>query len=312
MDETNLEDRPALVRRAPWSGPAMVTAGATLFALLAGLYHLDRVGFWYDEGQTVGTVDRPVGDALWRIAHWEVNQSPFHLLATAWIRLGDSEAFLRLLALGFWVGTVPLLYILGRRLVDERVGAIAAVAYAVHGFGLEWGQQFRGYSTAAFFTTLASLALARLLEAPTTRRGVIYGGVAALAAYAHFFALLVLAAHAVTALVAGHRLPRRPFVVAGVVGGVLLAPLGWFVLTADNDPISWVEDGSRSQALEVVTDLAGGGTLPLIAYAAAGALGLLALHPRSSPGAGRSHGRSCSSCSGSRCPWPSPSSPRRP
>ena len=108
MDETNLEDRPALVRRAPWSGPAMVAAGATLFALLAGLYHLDRVGFWYDEGQTVGTVDRPVGDALWRIAHWEVNQSPFHLLATAWIRLGDSEAFLRLLALGFWVGTVPL------------------------------------------------------------------------------------------------------------------------------------------------------------------------------------------------------------
>ncbi len=278
MDETNLEDRPALVRRAPWSGPAMVAAGATLFALLAGLYHLDRVGFWYDEGQTVGTVDRPVGDALWRIAHWEVNQSPFHLLATAWIRLGDSEAFLRLLALGFWVGTVPLLYILGRRLVDERVGAIAAVAYAVHGFGLEWGQQFRGYSTAAFFTTLASLALARLLEAPTTRRGVIYGGVAALAAYAHFFALLVLAAHAVTALVAGHRLPRRPFVVAGVVGGVLLAPLGWFVLTANNDPISWVEDGSRSQALEVVTDLAGGGTLPLIAYAAASALGLLALH----------------------------------
>lgn len=277
MDETDLEDPPAAVRRAPWSGPALVAAGATLVALLAGLHHLDRVGFWYDEGQTVGTVDRPVGDALWRIVHWEVNQSPFHLLATVWIRLGDSEAFLRLLALGFWVGTVPLLYVLGRRLVDERVGALAAVLYAVHGFGLEWGQQFRGYTMAAFLTTLATLALARLLESPTTRRGVVYGAVAALAAYAHFFALLVLGAHAVTALVAGHRMPRRPFVVAGGVGGVLLAPLGWFLLTAENDPISWVEEGSRSQVLEVATDLAGGTTLALVACGIAGLLGLLAL-----------------------------------
>lgn len=277
MDETNLEDPPATERDTPWSGPVLAAATATVVALLVGLRHLGRVGFWYDEGQTVGTVDRPVGDALWRIVHWEVNQSPFHLLATAWIRLGESEAFLRLLALGFWVATVPLLFLLGRRLVDERVGAIAAVAYALHGFALEWGQQFRGYTMAAFFTTLATLALARLLEAPTTRRGVIYGIVAALAAYSHFFAILVLGAHAVTALVAGHRMPRRPFVVAGLVGGVLLAPLGWFLLTAENDPISWVGEGSRSQVLDVVTDLAGGGTLPLIAYAAAGALGLLAL-----------------------------------
>jgi len=277
VDETNLEDPPAGLRRAPWSGPVLVVVGATLVALLAGLRHLDRVGFWYDEGQTVGTVDRPVGDALWRIAHWEVNQSPFHLLATAWIRLGDSEAFLRLLALGFWVGTVPLLYVLGRRLVDERVGAVAALAYALHGFALEWAQQFRGYTMAAFATTLATLALVRLLEAPTTRRGAVYGAVAALAAYTHFFALLVLAAHAVTALVAGHRMPRRPFVVAAAVGGVLLAPLGWFLLTAENDPISWVEGGSRSQILDVAADLAGGGTLPLIAYAVAGAFGLLAL-----------------------------------
>ncbi len=277
MDETNLEDPPADGRRAPWSGPVLVVAAATLVALLAGLFHLDRVGFWYDEGQTVGTVDRPVGDALWRITHWEVNQSPFHLLATAWIRLGDSEAFLRLLALGFWVGTVPLLFVLGRRLVDERVGAIAAVAYALHGFALEWGQQFRGYTMAAFVTTLATLALADLLEEPTTRRGVVYGAVAALAAYTHFFALLVLVAHAVTALVAGHRMPRRPFVVAGLVGGVLLAPLAWFLLTAENDPISWVEAGSRNQVLEVATDLAGGASLALVAYGIAGALGLLAL-----------------------------------
>ena len=298
MDETNLEDPPADGRRAPWSGPVLVVAAATLVALLAGLFHLDRVGFWYDEGQTVGTVDRPVGDALWRITHWEVNQSPFHLLATAWIRLGDSEAFLRLLALGFWVGTVPLLFVLGRRLVDERVGAIAAVAYALHGFALEWGQQFRGYTMAAFVTTLATLALADLLEEPTTRRGVVYGAVAALAAYTHFFALLVLVAHAVTALVVGHRMPRRPFVVAGLVGGVLLAPLAWFLLTAENDPISWVEAGSATRSSRWPPTWPAARAWPWSPTASPGPSDCWRSAGQWSPRAGPGRGRSCSSSSG--------------
>ena len=140
----------APARCTPVRGPLVVTAVATLTALLLGLRHLGRHSFWYDELQTVGTVDRPLGDALWRITHWEVNQSPYHLLVTGWIRLGDSEAFLRFLSVAAWVATVPLLFVVGRSLFDARVGAVAAVLFALHGFALEWAQQLRAYSLAAF------------------------------------------------------------------------------------------------------------------------------------------------------------------
>ena len=216
MDETTLGDRQAPVRLRPFPGPAMVAAAATLFALLPGLYHLDRVGFWYDEAQTVGTVDRPFGDALWRITHWEVNQSPFYLLATAWIRLGDSEAFLRLLSLGVWVGR-------------SRCSSSSAAAWSTRGSARSrpwptpctasrWSRPSSSGATrrppSSPLATLAPRPLARSAHHPA---GVIYGLVAALAAYAHFFALLVLAAHVVTG--PGRGAPPAPtaFVVAGVV-----------------------------------------------------------------------------------------------
>ncbi len=124
VDITEGDQETGPASAAPASrGPVLVTAAATLAALVLGLHRLGRLSFWYDELQTVGTVDRPFGDALWRITHWEVNQSPFYLLVAGWIRLGDSEAFLRLLSVAAWVGTVPLLFLLGRRLVDPRVGA---------------------------------------------------------------------------------------------------------------------------------------------------------------------------------------------
>jgi mannosyltransferase len=252
--------------------------GATQGALALGLFRLGRRSFWYDEAWTIATVDRPLGDALWRISHWEANQSPYYLLMTAWVRLGDSETFLRLLSVGFWVATVPVLFVLGRRLVDARVGAVAALLYALHGFALEWAQQVRAYTMVAFAVTLATLLLVRLVERPTTGRAVAYAAVAALAAYTQFFAVLVIGAHAVSLLVLRPSAPlRRAVLVAGATLAGLLVPLGVYVLTAQGDPVGWVPSPSRSQVADVTQALGGRGWLQVVAYAVAGLTGLVAV-----------------------------------
>jgi hypothetical protein len=262
----------------PPAWPLRLTVAATVGALVLGLARLGRLSFWYDEAYTVGTVDRPLGDALWRIVHWEANQSPYYLLMTGWVRLGESEAFLRVLSVGFWVATVPLLYVLGRRLVDARVGAVAALLYALHGFALEWAQQVRAYTMVAFAVTLATLLFVRLVERPTAGRAVAYAAVAALAAYTQFFAVLVVLAHAAS-LLALRPSPalRRAAVVAGGTLAALLVPLGVYVLTADSDPVGWVPSPSRSQVVEVVKGLGGRGWLQVAAYAVAGLAGLVAV-----------------------------------
>jgi len=71
--------------------PLRLTVVATVGALVLGLIRLGRLSFWYDEAYTIGTVDRPLGDALWRITHWELNQAPFYALMTVWHRLGEGD-----------------------------------------------------------------------------------------------------------------------------------------------------------------------------------------------------------------------------
>ena len=93
----------------------VVTAAATVLCAALVAHRIGEHGFWFDEGSTIGTVDRPLGDALWRIYHWELNQSPYHLLALGWLRLVDGEAAMRALSAIFAVAAVPLAFVLGRR-----------------------------------------------------------------------------------------------------------------------------------------------------------------------------------------------------
>jgi mannosyltransferase len=242
---------------------------------VAGALVLHRLGdksYWYDEAFTVGLVDRPLGDALWRITHWELNQSPYYVAMLVWHRLGDGEAYLRLLSAVFAVATVPATYAVGRRLADRWVGAIAAGVVAGHALVVQWGQQVRGYSLAALLATVATLLLLRAVERPTTGRTVAYAVVAAATAYTHLVAGLVLVAHALS-LLALRPVPWRFARTAAVVGGVLVAPLGWYVLTRQGDPLAWIGEPSRRELVDTLADVAGGGIRHLVVLGALSAVG---------------------------------------
>lgn len=262
--------------RSRWT---LVVGVATVVAAGLVTYRLGRHGLWYDEGHTIGTVDRPLGDALWRIANWELNQSTYHLLVLGWQRLVDGEAALRAVSAAFAVASVPLTYVLGRRLLGARVGAIAAVLLAVHPFAVEWGQQLRAYSMVLFLTLAATLLLVRAVERPSTGRIVAYAVVGALAVYTHFFAALVLGAHALSLLLL-RPVPRRLLVGAGVVGGVLVLPALEFFVNRDGDPLEWVEDTSQTRLNATAGELAGGDRLQLVVYGIAALAGLWVLGRR--------------------------------
>ena len=249
----------------------LVAAAATVVAAALTLYEIGDKSLWYDEAFTVGLVDRPFGDALWRITHWELNQSPYYVAMLGWHSLGDSEAFLRLLSAVFAVATVPLTFVLGRRLADPWVGAVAAAVVAGHGLVVEWGQQLRGYSMAMFLVVLATLLLVRAVDRPSTAPAVAYAVVASAAVYTHIFAVLVVAAHGV-ALLALRPIPWRTVRVAASTGGVLLAPMGWYMLTRDGDPLYWIGEPTPRQLAGTFGDLAGSSIPQLVVLGSLAAL----------------------------------------
>ena len=243
--------------------PRWVAAGATLLALVLVVVDAGSKSIWYDEGFTLFLVDGSLAHLWDGISGGDVNQSPFYVLFWAWYHVaGHSEASLRLLPGLCAAATVPVVYLLGRRLHGPAVGALAAVLVAVHAEVIGWGQQLRGYSTVLLLVTLATWLFVRAVERPTTGRSVAYALMAALAVYGHFLAGFVLLAHALSLLVV-RPFPRRLVVVAGAVGGVLLLPLVIFVLSVDGDPLEWIPPGSLKTLYERLGDLAGGASLQL-------------------------------------------------
>lgn len=266
--------------------PVAVTVAATLLAVALGLWRLGRRSFWYDEAFTVGIVDRPFGDVIWRLTHWEVNQSPYYLLFAGWFGLGHSESFLRLLSVAFAVAAVPAIFVLGRRIADARVGAVAAVLLAVHPLVVQWGQQLRAYSMVVFCVIVATILLLRAVDEPDdTGRAVLYGVVAAVTIYTQFFALLVIVAHLVWVSLL-RPMPRRVVVAAGVALGVLVVPLALYLATYEGDPLVWLA-GSGNDIGVAARGLTGGRGLDVVAYTLAVLAGLWALvHHVSRVGAG--------------------------
>ncbi len=273
---------PALER---W--PVLLTAAATLLAAALVLHDLGDKSLWYDEAWSVGIVDRSPGDALWRISHWELNQSPFYGLFAGWWRIGQSETFLRLLPAAFFVLSVPAMAVLGRRLVDAAVGGVAALLLACHPLVVQWGQQVRGYSMLVLFSIVATTSLLWAWERPSsTRRALLYGVVAALTTYVHFYGALVVGAHGVWAALQRPWPPRRSVLTAGGAYVVLVTPLLVFIVTREGDPIAWVGDTSTTDAIRTTARGLAGGGWGILAYGVAGVAGLASTITRRQGGPG--------------------------
>ena len=79
---------------------------------------------------------------------------------------GESAWAIRLPALLFGTATIPLVYLLGREVLEER-DAWASAAFLTVFYPHVWfSQSARGYTMLAFFSTLATLLLVRHLRRP--------------------------------------------------------------------------------------------------------------------------------------------------
>lgn len=272
---------------------AWVAVAATLLAALLGLRELDQPALSYDEAYTVGVVHAPFSVTWARVTSWDTVQAPYYLLMSLWYEVGERELLLRLPSVGFFVASVPLVFVVGRRLVDERVGAAAAVLLALNSLALDWAQQARSYAMALFLVTVSTYLLVRAIDRPhATAPAVTYGLVAALAVYAHFVVGLVVVAQLASLLILDPR-PRRLLVRAGATLAIIVGPAAVWVLTLRSDPLSWLQRPSPRDALAIVADVAGGGVVQLLVIGAAVGAGIVAAAhwQRRSPGSIGAWGR---------------------
>jgi mannosyltransferase len=238
--------RPAWDLRARGVTRARLAAPAGLLALLLlSLVLRTRelgVGFWIDEGLSVGISDRPLGD----IPHaLRLDGSPplYYLLLHVWMGItGTSEEATRAFSLAVALLAIPVSWWAARTLFGSRAGWMVAVLAATNPFLTRFAQEARMYALLALLALVACAAFGRAFTTDDTvrrRRPWAIALAITLAAmlYTHNWALFFSAACGAVWLFLVARTPRGParrdLLVTGAVafGGALLLYLPWIPTT---------------------------------------------------------------------------------
>ncbi len=262
--------------------PETPVLAATALAAVLSLFWIGRKSLWIDETSSIFYVYDWSG--MWQeLLHHEANMWSYYILLHFWLKLGDSEAFLRSLSALFAVATIPILYLLGRRLLNRRAGVIAGVLLAVNPFFIRYAQEVRGYTLAVCLVTLASYLFVLALERRTPALWVAWAACMALGIYTHFFAALVCVTQLLCLPVLGRRFPWRGAVLGLGALTLFLLPLVLFE-PLGSDQIGWMHRPESWRTIPHFYRYATGSRPLLALYTLFGAATILLGARRPAPG----------------------------
>lgn len=144
---------------APWLVIIITLIGGSLRILLLG-----TKGMWLDETFSVWLANHTVPDMLQWIVRIDQHPPLYYLLLHYWIALrGDTPYDVRLLSVLFGTGTIPIIYLIGKRMAGAVVGVAAAVFLAFSPYHIYFAQETRMYTLLTFNAAIAIYALTILL-----------------------------------------------------------------------------------------------------------------------------------------------------
>ena len=241
---------------AAWTALVLVTIAAAWLRL----HGIGDKSFWTDEGISAAFTRLGWFDLLRVLWRREGNMALYYLLLRAWSHVGDSEAVLRGFSAVCSVATVPVLFLLGRKLFGEWTGAAAALLWSVNAYAVRYGQEARSYSLVALLATLASYFFVEALQSGRKRDWSWYVALSVLAIYAHFFAVLVVLAMTV---VLWNSSAKSEILRADKRIALFSLPAWIFITTTGTGPINWIPRPNLRGMWIIFGDYAGHGGLPL-------------------------------------------------
>jgi mannosyltransferase len=246
---------------------ALLLALISLVAASFRLHALTAKNFWFDECVSAGIAKLSWPQFLLALWNQEDNMAFYYFLLHFWMRMGGSVAFIRGFSVLISVATLPLVYILGKRLFDRRTGLVAAWLLAINAYHIYYAQEARSYALVVLLTVLSSLIFVRNLQEPESAKWGAYTAVSVLLIYSHFFGGLVMVAHGVFLwYLKREDVTWQPFRKSAIRSAYLVSPVVVF-LAGTGYPILWI----KRPRLETIWYF-------LLAYTGNGGLRLFALY----------------------------------
>jgi mannosyltransferase len=201
------------------------TVGICALTATLGLWGLGGKSLWHDEAFS-HAIARLTFPSMWdSITSEESFSGLYYVLLHLWERWGQSEIWLRLPSVVFGLLAAYSLFVLNRRLFGAATAAIASILLAINSYFVQYQQEARTYTLALFLVVLATYLFVVALDHRSTRAWMGYGGVCALAIYAHFFSAFVIGAHLISLTISPSRPRLRHLFIAYGLTAALITPL---------------------------------------------------------------------------------------
>jgi mannosyltransferase len=191
-----LAQRGLALRDAARTAPIWLwVAGLTLLGAVLRLHRLGAESFWFDEADIIQQARAPLANLLTLFTHAGENGPLYTLLLHFWLEVvGTREAAVRLLPAAFGVATIPLIYVTGKRLLNEALGLIAAGLLAVSPFHIWHSQDAKMYTLVVLVTLASTTLYLHALSDGRARWWGAYVGATWIALFTHGLAVLILLA----------------------------------------------------------------------------------------------------------------------
>lgn len=227
---------------------------ALLTALTAGLglSTLSASSIWLDEAYTVAVATAPTSEFFSEVLYNGGNMSLYVVLMRFWLMIDESEFWLRLPSVIFATATVPVLYLLARRISGRRVALMSVMLVSTAPPILFYAQEGRAYTLLALLVTASWLALLWHVDGSSPSRWYLL--LAVLSVYAHIIGLVFVAAQMLW--LGLHTDRRNTLAIAGTVI-VLSGPQLAMAAGPQAAHPDWVPDLSMSGIGEAVGFVAG-------------------------------------------------------
>ena len=187
----------------------------TLIGAWLRLSHLGSKSFWLDEGATVALARASWRHFAWVWWHGEANlQTIYFLLMRGWVHFGISEVWLRLPSAVFGIASIPLIFVIGRKLIGTTPALAAAALLTFSPTHVEYSQEARSYTLAILLVLLSTYVFVEAVEGKRRRDWMLWTLLGVAAFYTHDFAALALAAQAISLLFRKNA-PWRPAMLGG-------------------------------------------------------------------------------------------------
>lgn len=179
--------------------PGWVLFAIILLAAALRVYHIDQLSLWGDEALSATIARNPVRDIALEVRRMEQIPPLYHYFLHYWsARFGQSDFSLRVPSLLFGLGSIWIIFKLGKELYGPREGLLAALLIAVSRYQVDYGREARPYTLMLFMSLLATLAFVRVVREGKWWQQVAYMVCAGVMLWTHIYTVFVFMAHHVT------------------------------------------------------------------------------------------------------------------